>query len=172
MALSADAREADVGAQSSATINLNFMDPLLCRRPCWDQSRSHSWILKRNLVVAVDCEPTSEDVSDFLPAPLELAQTGELQMTKIKTLGATVLLVAAVAAPVFAQGRGGVGSEPSSSVSTEMPSMNSGIRNRELNEPGDFAVTGGLPDTSRVWNPTGQVDPGTSNSPAGNAGGE
>jgi hypothetical protein len=41
-----------------------------------------------------------------------------------------------------------------------------------VTEPGDFAVTGGLSDISRAWNPTGQVDPGTSNSPAGNAGGE
>ena len=85
-------------------------------------------------------------------------------MTKIKALGATVLLFAAVAAPVFAHDRGVVGSryhwEPSSSA------------NSEMTEPGDFAVTGGLSNRSRAWNPTGQVDPGTSNSPAGNAGGE
>jgi hypothetical protein len=124
----------------------------------------------------MDCEPTSEVVSDFLPALLELDLTGELQMTKIITLGATVLLVAAVAAPVFAQDRGEVGGhygwEPSSSVSTEMPGMNSRMRNSEVDEPGDFAVTGGRADTSRAWNPTGQVDPGTSNAPDGNAGGE
>jgi hypothetical protein len=97
-------------------------------------------------------------------------------MAKIKTLGATVLLVAAVAAPVFAQDRGEVGGrygwEPSSSVSTEMPGMNSGMRNSEMNEPGDFAVTGGRSGTGGAWNPTGQVDPGTSNAPDGNAGGE
>jgi hypothetical protein len=85
-------------------------------------------------------------------------------MTKIKTFSATVLLFAAVAAPVFAQDRGVLGSrygwEPSSSASSEMT------------KPGDFAVTGGLSNRSRAWNPTGQVDPGTSNSPAGNAGAE
>jgi hypothetical protein len=49
---------------------------------------------------------------------------------------------------------------------------NFGMGRSETTEPGDFAVTGGLSDISRAWNPTGQVDPGTSNSPAGNAGGE
>jgi hypothetical protein len=48
--------------------------------------------------------------------------------------------------------------------------MNSVVPNSEVTEPGDFAVTDGV--SSRAWNPTGQVDPGTSNSPAGNAGGE
>jgi hypothetical protein len=85
-------------------------------------------------------------------------------MTKMKTFGATILLFAAVAAPVLAQERGVLGSrhgwEPSSPA------------NSEMSEPGDFAVTGGLSNRSRAWNPTGQVDPGTSNSPAGNAGGE
>ena len=83
-------------------------------------------------------------------------------MTKIKTFSATVLLFAAVAAPVFAHDGGARGSrygwEPRSSA------------NSEMTEPGDFAVTGGV--SGRAWNPTGQVDPGTSNSPAGNAGGE
>jgi hypothetical protein len=95
-------------------------------------------------------------------------------MTKIKTIGATVLLVAAVAAPVFAQDGGALGSrygwEPTSSWNREMPGVNSVRRNSDVTEPGDFAVTGG--ESSRAWNPTGQVDPGTSNSPAGNAGGE
>jgi hypothetical protein len=85
-------------------------------------------------------------------------------MTKINMFSATVLLFAAVAAPVFAQDGGVRGSrygwEPSSSA------------NSEMTEPGDFAVTGGLSNRSRAWNPTGQVDPGTSNSPTGNAGGE
>jgi hypothetical protein len=97
-----------------------------------------------------------------------------MTMIRIKTLGATVLLIAAFAAPVFAQDRGGFGGrngwEPSRSVNSEMSGMNSGMRNGEVNEPGDFAVTGGV--STRDWNPTGQVDPGTSNSPAGNAGGE
>lgn len=65
-----------------------------------------------------------------------------------------------------------------SSASSERPGMNSGVRNSEnlgmsnSETTGDFAVTGGLSNRSRAWNPTGQVDPGTSNSPAGNAGGE
>jgi hypothetical protein len=95
-------------------------------------------------------------------------------MIKINTLGATVLLVAAFAAPAFAQDGGRLGGrygwEPGRSVNSEMSGMNSVMRNGEVNEPGDFAVTGGV--STRDWNPTGQVDPGTSNSPAGNAGGE
>ena len=67
-----------------------------------------------------------------------------------------------------------------SSASSGKPGMNSRVRNSEnfgmsnseMTQPGDFAVTGGLSDRSRASNPTGQVDPGTSNSPAGNAGGE
>jgi hypothetical protein len=77
-------------------------------------------------------------------------------MSKIKTFSATVLLFAAVAAPVFAQ----------------EPGLHFRMGNSEMTAPGDFAVTGGLSNRSRAWNPTGQVDPGTSNSPAGNAGGE
>jgi hypothetical protein len=103
-------------------------------------------------------------------------------MTKIKTFSATVLLFAAVSAPVFAQDRGVLGSsygwQRSSSANSEKPgirsrmrnSESSGTSNSEITEPGDFAVTGGV--SSRAWNPTGQVDPGTSNSPVGNAGGE
>ena len=101
-------------------------------------------------------------------------------MTKIKILGTATLLFAAIASPVAAQDERGLGSrygwEPNGSASNETPRLNfrdagnSGIRNPELTEPGDFAVTGG--ERSRAWNPTGQVDPGTSNSPAGNAGGE
>ena len=45
----------------------------------------------------------------------------------------------------------------------------SGINNSQRTEPGDFALTGG---GSRTGNPTGQVEPGTSNAPAGNSGGE
>jgi hypothetical protein len=95
-------------------------------------------------------------------------------MTKIKTLGATVLLFTAVAAPVFAQ------DEPSNSANSEKPGMHSrmrnsessGMSNSEVTEPGDFAVTDGLSNRSRASNPTGQVDPGTSNAPTGNSGGE
>jgi hypothetical protein len=105
-------------------------------------------------------------------------------MTKIKALSAAVLLLAAIAAPVFAQAGNALGNsygwEPNSSANNEKPRLNSridnsenfGTRNSEMAEPGDFAVTGGEPSRSRAWNPTGQVDPGTSNSPAGNAGGE
>jgi hypothetical protein len=85
-------------------------------------------------------------------------------MTKIKTFSATVLLFAVVAAPVFAQDGGVFGSRYRWEQSS--------FANSKMTEPGDFAVTGGLSNLSRAWNPTGQVDPGTSNSPAGNAGGE
>jgi hypothetical protein len=92
-------------------------------------------------------------------------------MTRIKTLSALILLVAAVAAPVFAQDGRALGSrygwEPSGSWNSEMPGMNSVRRNSNVTEPGDFAVTGGESDTS-----IGQVDPGTSNAPCGNCGGE
>jgi hypothetical protein len=102
-------------------------------------------------------------------------------MTKIKTFSAAALLFAAASTPVFAQDRGALGSsygEPTSSANSEKPgihsrmrnSEDSGTSNSEIAEPGDFAVTGGV--SSRAWNPTGQVDPGTSNAPAGNAGGE
>ena len=97
-------------------------------------------------------------------------------MARIKALSATVLLFAAAAAPAFAQDGRVLGSrygwEPSSSVNSEMPGTHSVKRNSETTEPGDFATTGGLSNRVRAWNPTGQVDPGTSNSPAGNAGGE
>ena len=97
-------------------------------------------------------------------------------MAKIKALSATVLLFAAAAAPASAQDGRVLGSrygwEPSSSVNNEMPGTHSVRRNSEMTEPGDFAVTGGESDTSRAWNPTNQVAPGTSNAPCGNCGGE
>jgi hypothetical protein len=101
-------------------------------------------------------------------------------MSKIETLSATVLIFVAVATPVFAQERGVLGSryglEPSSSANSEKAGIrnreNSGISNSEMTEPGDFAVTGGTSDRSTAGNPTGQVDPGTSNSPGPNSGGE
>jgi hypothetical protein len=80
---------------------------------------------------------------------------------------------------VFAQDRGGPGNsygwEPNSSAHGENPRLNFGIgdtgnfgvRNSEMTKSGDFAVTGG--ERSRACDPTGQVDPGTSNSPTGNA---
>lgn len=96
-------------------------------------------------------------------------------MTKIKTISTTVLLFAA-AAPAFAQDGRVLGSrygwEPSSSVKSETQGMNSVKPNSEMTEPGDFAATGGEPDTNRAWNPTEQVVPGTSNAPCGNCGGE
>ena len=97
-------------------------------------------------------------------------------MAKIKALSATVLLFAAAAAPASAQDGRVLGSrygwEPSSSAYSEKPSMSFGMSNSEITEPGDFAVTGGESDTSRAWNPTNQVAPGTSNAPCGNCGGE
>jgi hypothetical protein len=105
-------------------------------------------------------------------------------MTKIKTLSIAGLLFAAVAAPVFAQDGSVPGDRhwqgPSNSANSEKPGISGGVRKienfgmgrSETTEPGDFAVTGGLFDRSRRDNPTGQVDPGTSNAPAGNSGGE
>ena len=105
-------------------------------------------------------------------------------MTKLKTLSIAGLLFAFVAAPVFAQDGSVPGDRhwqgPSSSANSEKPGINGGVRNREnvgtrnsgMTEPGDFAVTDGLSGRSRRNNPTGQVDPRTSNAPAGNSGGE
>jgi hypothetical protein len=103
-------------------------------------------------------------------------------MTKIRMLGATVLLLTTLGAPVFAQDGGMLGThngwEPSSSVNGERPGVNvmrnsesSGMSNSEMTEPGDFAVTGGQSD-GRTGNLEGQVDPGTSNAPCGNCGGQ
>jgi hypothetical protein len=102
-------------------------------------------------------------------------------MKNIKTLSIIAILFA-VAVPVFAQAGGGPESrsEREQAGFVERPGLNSGIgdpgdsgmRNGETSEPGDFAVTGGLSPADSRGDPTGQVDPGTSNSPAGNAGGE
>jgi hypothetical protein len=97
-------------------------------------------------------------------------------MTRIGALSATALVFIAVAAPAFAQdGRtfeGRYWRGPNGYAYSGRSNLNFGMQNNETSGPGDFAVTGGLSDHSRAWNPTGQVDPGTSNSPAGNAGGE
>jgi hypothetical protein len=97
-------------------------------------------------------------------------------MTKIKTLSGTVLLFAALASPVCAEEGSRLesrnGWEPINSANQQKPDINSRTRDREATEPGDFTVTDGLSGSGRAWNPTGQVAPGTSNSPAGNAGGE
>jgi hypothetical protein len=103
-------------------------------------------------------------------------------MTKIKTFSIIAILFASVAAPVFAQEGAGPESrsERERAVSVDNERLNSGMsdpRNSEMrhdgaSEPGDFAVTGGLSPADRHNDPTGEVDPGTSNSPAGNAGGE
>ena len=97
-------------------------------------------------------------------------------MTKIKTLGTAVLLIATVAAPVFAQDKGEPGSrrglEPTNSAESERPRPDFGVRNSETTEPGDFAVTDGLSGRSRFGSSMGHVAPGTSNAPCGNCGGE
>jgi hypothetical protein len=103
-------------------------------------------------------------------------------MKNLKTLGIIAILLAGVAAPLFAQEGAGPESrsEQERAGFVERPGLNFGIRvpgnpgmrNGEASEPGDFAVTGGLSPVDRYDDPTGQVDPGTSNSPAGNAGGE
>ena len=100
----------------------------------------------------------------------------------MKTIAATafaLVLSTSFALAQAGQAHGGASTGWMNSFASR-PGMNSGVRNNEnfgmshseMIEPGDFAVTGGLSNRTRAWNPTGQVDPGTSNSPAGNAGGE
>jgi hypothetical protein len=104
---------------------------------------------------------------------------------KMKTIATTAFALVlstsfALAQAGQAQGGASTGRTTNSSANGEKPVMNSGmsksenfgIRDRGMTEPGDFAVTGGMSDRSRAWNPTGQVDPGTSNSPGPNSGGE
>jgi hypothetical protein len=95
-------------------------------------------------------------------------------MSKIKTLSTTALLFLAVAAPVLAEEGGTLESrkrlEPISSADREKADTISRVREREATEPGDFAVTDGF--SGRARSSIGQVAPGTSNSPAGNAAGE
>ena len=95
-------------------------------------------------------------------------------MTKIKTLSIITVLLVAVSAPLFAEEGAGSRGERESirSIDNERAVPNAGIRNGEASQPGDFAETGGLSPADRHNDPTGEVDPGTSNSPAGNAGGE
>jgi hypothetical protein len=104
-----------------------------------------------------------------------------MKMKTIATTAFALLLSTSFALAQASQTHDGVSTGwMNSSASSEEPGMNFGVRNSqnlgisnsETTEPADFAVTGGLSDRSRAWNPTGQVDPGTSNSPAGNAGGE
>jgi hypothetical protein len=74
--MNADAREADVGSQSTATIKLNFITSC-CADHAGIEAGRHSWILKRKLVVSVDREPTSEIEPEFFSALLKLYPTGE-----------------------------------------------------------------------------------------------
>jgi hypothetical protein len=133
-----------------------------------------SWILKRNLVVAVECEPTSEPCRTSFRRHKKFDPNRRMTMTKIKTLSATVLLAAAFATPVFAQDAGVLGTryvKPDvNSVVRNSESL--GMSNSEMTEPGDFAVTDGLSGRSRFGSSMGHVAPGTSNAPCGNCGGE
>jgi hypothetical protein len=87
-----------------------------------------------------------------------------------------VLLIATVGAPVFAQERGEPESrhrlQPPNSAESERPRPDSGMRNSEKIEPGDFAVTDGLSGRGRTGNSIGEAVPGTSNAPCGNCAGE
>jgi hypothetical protein len=84
-------------------------------------------------------------------------------MTKIKTLGVAVLLIATVGAPVFAQERGEPESrhrlQPPNSAESERPRPDSGMRNSEKTEPGDFAVTDGLSGRGRTGTPSARSFP-------------
>ena len=97
-------------------------------------------------------------------------------MNKIKTLGTVVLLITTFAAPVFAQENGEPEgrrrSEPTRPAETATPRSDAGMPNGGNTGPGDFAVTDGLSGRGGMRDSIGQVAPGTSNSPAGNAGGE
>jgi hypothetical protein len=104
-----------------------------------------------------------------------------MKMKTIATTAFALVLSTSFALAQASQTHSGASTDwMNSSASSEKPGMNFGVRNSEnlgmsnsaMIEPGDFAVTGGLSNRSSAWNPTGQVDPGTSNSPAGNAGGE
>jgi hypothetical protein len=104
-----------------------------------------------------------------------------MKMKTIATTAFALVLSTSFALAHASQTHGGASTGwMNSSASSEQPGMNFGVRNSEslrmsnseTTEPGDFATTGGLSNRIRAWNPTGQVDPGTSNSPAGNAGGE
>jgi len=103
----------------------------------------------------------------------------EMKMKTIATITFALVLSTSFALAQASQVQSGASTGWTNSfANSEKPRMNSGMsntenfgtRNSEMTEPGDFAVTDGLSDRSRAWNPTGQVDPGTSNSPAGNAG--
>jgi hypothetical protein len=97
-------------------------------------------------------------------------------MNKIKMLGTVVLLITIVAAPVFAQEKrepeNRHGSEPANPAPNDRPRSDAAMLNSAKTEPGDFAVTDGLSGRGRAGDSIGEVAPGTSNSPAGNAGGE
>jgi hypothetical protein len=79
-------------------------------------------------------------------------------MINVRALGAVIILSAAVATPAFAKehGRAHVryrGAYNQLSVPYDAPANSFGL-------------------SSRAWNHTGQVNPGTSNAPCGNCGGE
>jgi hypothetical protein len=98
----------------------------------------------------------------------------------MKTIAITAVALAASTSFAFAQAIQSLGEANTSRTGntvSEGPGMRSGANateivgtsNREQAEPGDFAVTGGVSTGSSAGNPTGQVDPGTSNAPAGNS---
>jgi hypothetical protein len=100
---------------------------------------------------------------------------------KMKTIATTAFALILSTSFTLAQAgetKGGVSTGLTNSFAdNEKSTRNSEVRNIENFEirdrqSGDFAETGGLPNRSRAWNPTGQVDPGTSNSPGPNSGGD
>jgi hypothetical protein len=102
-------------------------------------------------------------------------------MKTIATAAFALILSTSFAPAQSSQAQGGASTRwMNSSDSTEKPGMNPGLRksgslgmrDSGKTEPGDFAVTDGLSDRGRTGDSVGEVAPGTSNSPAGNAGGE
>jgi hypothetical protein len=78
-------------------------------------------------------------------------------MINVRAVGAMIILSAAVAAPAFAKEHG------------HAHNRHRGAYN-QMSVPYD-APANGVGLSSRAWNPTGQVNPGTSNAPCGNCGG-
>jgi hypothetical protein len=100
---------------------------------------------------------------------------------KMKTIAIVTFALVVSTSFAFAQENQSLSradTDRTSGSANERRSISSGMSATETfetnkrSEPGDFAATDGLSNGSRAWNPTGQVDPGTSNAPAGNSGGE
>jgi hypothetical protein len=98
-------------------------------------------------------------------------QDMEMEMKTIAFTALALILSNSFGVAQESQVRSRADSDRPSGYANEKPGVNSGMPNSERTEPGDFAVTDGL-SRGRSSNPTGQVDPGTSNAPGPNSGGK